>query len=147
MYFDMNKYVERLYKEWQQHGKIVIAVDFDSTIYPWPTIKNEEDMERVINLLQVAHNTGAYIVVFTCSDSSRYEEIQKHCESLKIPINGINVNPIDLPYGKNGKVYANIYLDDRAGLIEALNTLEEAMYKIRGEQATKLTAGESPYTT
>lgn len=139
----MNKYVERLYKEWSQHGKIVIAVDFDSTIYPWHTIDNKEDMNKVINLLQVAANTGAYIVIFTCSDPSRYEEIQKYCDSLKIPINTINTNPIDLPYGKHGKVYANIYLDDRAGLNESLNILETAMYKIRGDQMKNLTLGES----
>ncbi len=138
----MNKYTERLYNEWKQHDKIVIAVDYDSTIYPWHTIDNKEDIERVIKLLQVAVNTGAYIVINTCSDPSRHEEIQKHCESLKIPINGINSNPIDLPYGKHGKVYANIYLDDRAGLLESLDILETAMYKIRGDKMSNLTLGE-----
>lgn len=138
----MNKYKQRLYKEWQQHGKIVIAVDYDSTIAPWPTIDNTDDIKKVISLLQVAHNTGAYIVINTCSNPNRYEEIQKHCDSLKIPINGINSNPIDLPYGNHGKVYANIYLDDRAGLLEAIDILEECMYKIRGEQAVNLTKGE-----
>lgn len=138
----MNKYTERLYKEWQQHGKIVIAVDYDSTIYPWHTIDNKEDIDRVISILQVAVNTGAYIVINTCSHPDRHEEIQKHCEYLKIPTNGINTNPINLPYGKHGKVYANIYLDDRAGLNEALNILEEAMYKIRGNKSNNLTLGE-----
>lgn len=138
----MNKYTERLYKEWSQHGKIVIAVDYDSTIYPWHTIDNKEDIARVISILQVAVNTGAYIVINTCSHPDRHEEIQKHCESLKISINGINTNPIDLPYGKHGKIYANIYLDDRAGLNEALNMLEEAMYKIRGDKSKNLTLGE-----
>ena len=144
----MNKYEERLFKEWQQHGKAVIAVDFDSTIYPWHTIDNKEDMDRVISLLQVASNTGAFIVINTCSVPERYEEIQKHCEKLRIPIDGINTNPIDLPYGKHGKVYANIYLDDRAGLTEALNILENVMYKIRGGNSSNLTVGEStPYST
>lgn len=138
----MNKYIERLYNEWKQHSKIVIAVDYDSTIYPWHTIDNKEDIERVVKLLQVAVNTGAYIVINTCSSPDRHEEIQKHCESLYIPINGINNNPIDLPYGKHGKVYANIYLDDRAGLLESLNILETAMYKIRGDKMSNLTLGE-----
>lgn len=139
----MNKYTERLYKEWQQHGKIVIAVDYDSTICPWHTIENIDDINRTISILRIAYETGAYIVVNTCSKVDRYEEIQKHCEYLKLPINGINVNPIDLPYGKNGKVYANIYLDDRAGLNEALNMLENVMYKIRGKKASELTKGET----
>jgi len=139
----MNKYIERLYNEWKQHGKIIIAVDWDSTIESWPTIDNKEDRKRVIDLLQVAYGTGAYITIFTCSNPDRYLEIQKRCEELKIPISSINSNPIEVPYGKHGKVYANIYLDDRAGLNESLDILEKAMYKIRGEQASKLTLGET----
>lgn len=138
----MNKYVERLYREWQQHGKIIISVDYDDTIFPWG-LNNKEDMERTIKLVQIAHQTGAYIVIFTASDPSRHEEIQKHCESIRLPIVSINVNPIELPYGKNGKIYYNINLCDRSGLTQALDILEEAMYKIRGDQMKNLTLGES----
>ncbi len=122
----MNKYTERLIKEWRQHGKIVLSIDFDSTLYPYPTIENHADIERTIKLAQLAHETGAYIVIFSAS-----------------PIDSINVNPIDLPYGQNGKIYYNINLCDRSGLVEALNTLEDAMYVIRGEKASKLTQGET----
>jgi hypothetical protein len=52
-------------------------------------------------------------------------------------IDSINENPINLPYGHHGKIYANIYLDDRAGLNEALNILEFAMYKIKGSKTTQ----------
>lgn len=139
----MNKYKERLFKEWKTYGKIIISVDYDSTISPWPSIDNQEDIKRVIEILQIAHNTGAYIVINTCSKPDRYEAIQKHCDELKIPIDSINQNPMELPYGNHGKIYANIYLDDRGGLLEALDILETAMYKIRGEQSNKLTLGES----
>lgn len=139
----MNKYTERLIREWRQHGKIVLSVDFDSTLYPYPTLNNKEDIARTINLVQIAHQTGAYIVIFTASPPERHQEIQEYCEKIRIPINSINVNPIDLPYGKHGKIYYNINLCDRSGLNEALNTLEEAMFVIRGEQANNLTKGES----
>lgn len=138
----MNKYTERLVKEWEAYGKILIAVDYDSTISVWPTIDNTEDIKRTIQLLQVAYETGAHISINTCSKPDRHAEIQKHCEGLKIPIRGINVNSVDLPYGNHGKIYANIYLDDRAGLREALDILEEATYIIRGRKASGLTAGE-----
>ena len=39
-----------------------------------------------------------------------------------------------LPYGNNGKIYANIYLDDRAGLEEALIILEKALLIIENEK-------------
>ena len=139
----MNKYTERLVKEWQHHGKIIIAVDYDSTISEWPTIDNHDDIKRTIDLLQVAHNTGAYIVVFTACKPDRFDDIQKHCEEKKIPISGINVTPIETAYGNNNKIYANIFLDDRAGLTQALDMLEEAMYIVRGNNSKNLTLGES----
>jgi hypothetical protein len=51
-----------------------------------------------------------------------------------LEIDGINTTPIDLPYGNNKKIYANIFIDDRAGLNESLNILEMAMYRIRGSR-------------
>lgn len=134
----MDKYTERLVREWRQHGKIIIAVDYDSTISSWPSIENSEDIKRVIDTLQVAHATGAHIVVFTACGEDRYLEIQKHCEEKQIPISGINVPPIPTAYGNKNKLYANVFLDDRAGLREALNMLDEAMYIVRGESAAKL---------
>lgn len=132
----MNKYSERLLEEWKQHGKIIISVDYDDTLFPWRKDFNGDDINRTIQLVQQAHHTGAYIVVFTASDPDRYEEIQKHCEEIKLPINAINKNAIPLPYGNNGKIYYNINLCDRSGLVEALNILEEAMYAYRGYQQT-----------
>lgn len=140
----MNKYVTRLVQEWEQHGKIIIGVDFDDTISPWK-FKDKEDLEkldRIIQILRIARETGAYIVIFTACNSDRYQEIQEYCEKVRLPIDCINKTPFDLPYGNNGKIYANIFLDDRAGLDEALSMLEHCMYKIRGKKASRLTAGE-----
>lgn len=140
-----NKYKTRLYQEWKQHGKIIIAVDYDDTLFPWK-YKSPEDLanlDKTIQLLRTAKETGAYIVIFTCSDPDRHEEIQAYCEKIRLPIDAINSNPIDLPYGKHGKVYANIFLDDRAGLTESLEQLEEVMYMIRGDNAATLIAGET----
>lgn len=139
----MEKYVNRLINEWRQHGKIIIAVDYDSTISYWPTIENTEDIDKTIKLLQIAHETGAHIVIFTACKQDRFQDIQKHCEDKRIPISGINIQPLQIQYGNNNKIYANVFLDDRAGLNEALLILEAAMYVIRGENASKLTEGET----
>lgn len=132
-----NKYVDRLLTEWKQHGKIIISLDFDDTIYLYNnTLNNKSDVERAISLAKQCYMTGAYIVIFTASDPERYPEIQKYCEQLQIPINAINANPIELPYGKKGKIYYNINLCDRSGLVEAMDILESALYKYRGYQQT-----------
>lgn len=133
----MEKYVNRLFEEWKQHDKIIVAADFDDTISPWRKDFNTEDVNRTIDLLKKSHETGAYIVIFTACNSDRYDDIRKYCQEKGINISKINENPLDLPYGKNGKIYANIFLDDRAGLSQSLDILETAMYKYRGYKQTK----------
>jgi hypothetical protein len=134
-YFELNPeskpFLDRLVTEWEQHGKIIIACDYDDTISPWKMHNN--DFNRVIRVLKAAKFTGAYLVIFTACDTQRYDEIKSYCKSKDLEIDSINQTPIDLPYGKNGKVYANIFIDDRAGLNESLNILESATYIIRGK--------------
>lgn len=130
----MNIYTERLVKEWRTHGKIVLSVDFDSTIYLYPTIDNQKDIDRTIRLVQLAYAIGAYIVIFTASEEERFPFIQEYCDSIKIPISSINKNPIDLPYGKHGKIFYNIFLDDRTGLTQALDILEEAINEMQKDK-------------
>ena len=135
-FFDNNPesipYLERLEEEWKLHGKIIIACDFDDTISPWKL--KGFDPKRTIEVLKIAKQTGAYIVIFTACNPERYDEIRKYCSDSGLEIDAINETPIDLPYGKTGKIYANIFIDDRAGLNEALNILEMAMYRIRGSR-------------
>lgn len=127
----MNIYSQRLLIEWRTHGKIIIAVDFDSTIFPYHTLNNKEDIERTIYLVKKAHEIGAYIVIFTASVESRFDFIREYCESIKVPIDSINKNPIELPYGNNGKIYYNLNICDRSGLNESLNILEEVINEMK----------------
>ena len=124
-------YVDRLLTEWKQHGKIIIAVDYDDTIFPWK-FRSQEQCDEVISLLIQAKATGAYIAIFTCSDNSRHKEIDAYCASKGLAIDSINRNPIELPYGKEGKIYYNINLCDRSGLSETCSILSDALYKYRG---------------
>lgn len=135
-YFDKNPesipYLDRLEAEWRQHGKIIIGVDYDDTISPWKL--RGFDPTRTLEVLKVAQQTGAYIVIFTACHEDRYPEILSYCEERGLTVDSINKNPIDLPFGNNAKIYANVFIDDRAGLNEALNILEFATYKIRGSR-------------
>ena len=144
----MDKYIERLYQEWVQHSRIVLAVDYDSTIRPWKSIDNQEDIDRTIKLVKLAQETGAYIVIHTACNPDRYTEITNYCKDLGIYVNTINVNPVVLPYGKNqygedSKIFYNHQLCDRSGLIEALDILEKAMYRVRGDKNTESTLNQT----
>lgn len=129
-------YVDRLESEWEQHGKIIIGVDYDDTISPWKM--NDFDFESVIKILKVAKETGSYIVIFTSCNEERYPEIISYCQSKGLEIDRINETPIELQYGNRSKIYANIFIDDRAGLLESLDILEMSMYRIRGKRASKI---------
>jgi hypothetical protein len=134
----MNKYSQRLLEEWKQHGKIIIAVDYDDTISPWRLHKEDDIYQTgIVDKLRVAKETGAYIVAFTACNEDRYPEIKQRFESLKIELDSINQNPINLPYGNQTKIYANIFLDDRAGLDQALSDLSDAMYEYRAYKASQ----------
>ena len=135
-----NKYHKRLYEEWLQHGKVILAIDFDDTISPWK-FKDAEDLiqfDKTINLLKVCKQTGAYLVIFTACNTDRYDEIKSYCTSKGLEIDSINQTPVDVPYGKNGKIYANVFLDDRAGLNETLEMLEDCVYKVRGYKQSQI---------
>lgn len=137
----MNKYIKRLYEEWTQHGKIIVAVDYDDTIKNWK-MNDFETYDKVLDLVRKVKETGAYIVIFSACEKDRYPEITKFCESHGIQIDSINQNPINLPYGNQNKIYANIFLDDRAGLEESIQILETTMYMIRGDKNTENTMNQ-----
>lgn len=129
---------KRLYEEWKQHSKIIIAVDYDDTIFPYKN-SNQEQCNRVLDIVKRAAEIGAYILMFTSCNKERFKEIIQYCRERGLKLDSINRNPIELPYGKNSKPYYNILLDDRAGLEESLSILNEVMYKIAGEKATEST--------
>lgn len=122
------KYIERLVKEWKKHDKIIIACDYDDTICKWSM---DSDYKHVIETLRKAKQLGAYIVIWTASNYiERESNIRLFCSNNGIEIDSINKNPVDLPFGNHGKIYANIYIDDRGGLNESIYILEESIRRV-----------------
>lgn len=120
----------RLVKEWKKYGDLIIAYDFDNTVYDFH--KEGHIYEYVPNLLRQCKELGAKLVVFTASPTDRYSFIAEYLEKRNIPYDTINENPlgVDLPEGR--KLYYNILLDDRAGLGDAVRTLEIAVKIMKG---------------
>lgn len=127
-YFKTHNAILRLFKEWEKHPKLIIACDFDETVFDTHNRKTEHVM--VIELLRKCKELGFYVVMFTASKIERYNFITKFMNDLGIEIDGINKNVIEMPYGNNGKIYANIFLDDRAGLGQAYTTLSTVIEMI-----------------
>lgn len=128
-------YCERLIKEWLQHGKIILAIDFDSTISYWKTVENQKDIERCIHVIHQAQQVGTYNVIWTACNPDRYKEISMYCKQNRIQVEAINETPIkEIPYGKHKKIFYNHLLDDRTSLPEALDRLEYCLYRVRSEK-------------
>lgn len=139
MKLDNEIFINRLYEELKTYsGKIIVAVDYDDTISPWRVV-TKEFCQEVIDIVIRAQKLGAYITIFTNCNSDRYDEIKSYCQSKRIHIDSINTNPIQLPYGTepNSKIFYNILLDDRAGLIESINILDSALLKYKMSDLVK----------
>lgn len=123
--------VERLVKEWREHGKIIIAYDYDDTVFDFHN--RGETYDDVISLLQRCDKVGAHFVVSTCCGEHQYNDIKNYLYERDIPFDRINEN---MPFVKftGRKIYANVTLDDRGGLSAAYNSLLRAVMIVENDK-------------
>lgn len=131
-YFNTRRCIERLYAQYLRNPRLIIAVDFDDTLFDFH--KTDATYPEVIRLLKRCNELDFYVVVFTSSANARHSEIRAYIDSLGIKIAGINTNPIPLPYGNEGKIFFNLLIDDRAGLGQACEILKKTLARIRRRQ-------------
>lgn len=127
--------VDRLLADHYKYKKLIVAVDFDDTVFDYHQQGHYYDW--VFSLLRRCKKLGYYVTVFTASPVDRHLFIEEHMLSEGIKIDSINRNPIPLPYGNNGKIFYNILLDDRAGLGQACQILDEVLSRIESEELTQ----------
>jgi hypothetical protein len=127
-YLDNNNAIDRLVDEWVKYRKIIVAYDYDDTVFDyWRKGRKYTD---VINLLQECRKYGAYFVVFTACGKDQEESIANYLTTNDIPFDKINEN-IDFITFTGRKIYYNILLDDRSGLKSAYECLSEALKQIK----------------
>lgn len=116
--------LERLKHEWKKYGSIIIAFDFDDTVYDFH--KKGYTYNKVVNLLRRARDIGAYFIVHTACGADQEDFIRQYLTDNDIPFDSVNKNA---PYidTTGRKCYYNILLDDRAGLESSYNTLLNAV--------------------
>lgn len=123
----------RLIREYDEHNSIVVAFDFDDTVYDYHN--KGFTYPRVIDALRRAKAVGCYLICWTGQQNVNL--VGSYLIDNEIPFDVINDNP---PFAKVNlltprKVYANIYLDDRAGLalalLHLLAVVEHAENKLR----------------
>ena len=117
--YSIGRCMTRLVMDYEKHGNLIVAFDFDNTIYDF---HNEGgDYSEVIDLLRECSQLGLTMVLFTANED---EDKLIFCKSF-CKVNGIRVDYInESPVMPTRKPYYNILLDDRAGLEEAYLTLK-----------------------
>lgn len=123
-YLNKQNAIERLIRDYSAYGHIIVAYDFDETVYAW----ENGCCDQVIELLQECSKIPSIdMVVFTCRGPEEYQLVEDHLNHHNIRHDTINEN-IDrirdqFGDGKDTKVLYSIFLDDRAGLPAAYETL------------------------
>lgn len=130
-----NFYVNRLVTEWLKNGKIIIGCDLDDTIIPY----NEEikdNCKKMVNLILECQEEGIIFLINTARSEYQLEKAKQQVEELGIVVHGVNkMHPEwDKPYGVNGKIYANIFLDDRGGFWDSYWILTNALTMVKIER-------------
>jgi hypothetical protein len=127
-YLSSHEQIKRLREEWLKYGSLIVAYDFDNTVYDYH--KKGDTFEKVIEQLQMLGHMGCTMICFTSCDESRYKDIKEYLRSNLIPCHGINIDTDTVPF-KGRKIYYNVFYDDRAGLGQVYNVMDEVIVDIR----------------
>lgn len=93
-----------------------ICIDIDGTLVHYEEWKGEEHfgviIEGAASATHKLHENGWYIIIY--STRANKELISRFLDDSKIEFDSINENPYQPENAKDGKPYADIYVDDRA---------------------------------
>ena len=129
-------YIQKLFNDWINHGRIIICIDYDQTILPYQQFE-KEICPIVVSTVKEAQKLGATLVLFTCRNGEMLEKAKTYCNSINLSFD--QINPIDpfLPEYSH-KPYCNIMLDDKAGLPYSLFILQQVIELYKSYQLSKI---------
>lgn len=125
-YISLVRCARRLANEYERHGTLYVAFDFDNTVYDYHNQGYEFD--RVESILKDCKEYGLKLILFTAKETQdELDQCVSYCKKRGYEPDYVNESPIM----KTSKPYYNILLDDRAGLESAASILEEVIHCIK----------------
>lgn len=119
--FDNFSCRQRLLKEYETHGKLVVGFDFDNTIFD--VHNNGGNYSEIITLLQECKKLGFTLCLYTAELREDWLKWKiDYCKHFGIEPDYVNESP--LLHGTT-KPFFSVLLDDRAGLESAYIILKE----------------------
>lgn len=126
---------DRLIKVYEEHGQIILACDFDHTIFDWNGVG---DTYPTVEQLLKDVRPYAKIIIYTCRPKKQYGMIKEYMESRGLPYDTINEPIVRLADDDGGsKLYYNHLLDDKAGLYSAVVILRDFINMIKRKEELK----------
>lgn len=117
--------VNRLLEEYERYGRIIVAYDFDSTVFDY-----HGKGDTFGNVMKLIRDLKPYanFIVYTCRPEKQYDEIKEYLDVHDLPYDTIN-EPIVVLNGedKGSKLFYSVLLDDRAGLFSVFTALTEVV--------------------
>lgn len=126
-FLDDERVTDRLIEEYEKYGRLIVAVDFDNTIFDFH--KRGDTFPKVIEILRRAYSLKCKIIIYTNRTGERLEEVREYMKNNDIPYDTINEPILKLHDndGQGNKLFYSIFLDDRAGLSSAYYCLDSAL--------------------
>lgn len=124
-YLDNDNVYIRLENEFKKYRKLIIAYDFDDTVYDF-----HNTGKTFWNLISILQRWRKYseLIVFTGCEESQHKKIESYLTENEIPFDSINGDSVVKTNSR--KIYYNVLLDDRAGISVAYNCLLRLIEKI-----------------
>ena len=135
-YFDREEVIKRLLHEYQKFGKILVAYDFDDTVFNSDDGTSNEDIVELIREIR----PYSYLIVYTAryyGSDDVYNDIRDGAgfvvdwlKANNVPYDTINKNVVHISV-EGRKVYYDAFLDDKAELKETYETLKEFLNRVK----------------
>ena len=127
-YLNSENSSNRLIEEYNKYGTLVVAFDFDDTVYDFH--KKGRIYSDVIKLLQDLKSINCFLICWTGQEDEDF--VKSYLKENNIPFDAYNENP-PFHISTSKKVYANAYLDDRAGLKQVFDELNYLVQTIKSK--------------
>lgn len=135
-FMDSRNVVDRLLAVYKEHGKLLIAFDFDDSVFNTHNRTNAS-YDLVHELLRELRPYARFMC-FTASWEERFPFIKQFCNDNGLPLDvGVNDDLETLGW-KTRKPYFNAILDDRCGLRQTYEDLCEFLKIVSGKDINRL---------
>lgn len=132
-----NASFKRLYQEYKKYDQIICLIDFDNTLFDFHNVGSTHN--KVIELVQKAKSVlNAEIIIWTGNVNTQL--VEQYCKDNEIPYDSINEQSAKAVkfYSKMEcepprKLFGNIMIDDRGGLIQAFQDLDLLIFIVEQE--------------